>query len=213
MPKAIWPTLAFCLLAALLTGAACAGHDQGVKWGYDGPGAPERWASLSEEYATCADGQRQSPINIAGYDRGDGAPIALSYSGDAAAVRNDGRFVHVDYGRGNTLSVGRRTYELKSAHFHSPSEHLIDGRELCGGVAPGPRGRRRQPGGGGAAVQAGAHPVPWRRRFSMPPQLPAIPSSKVLHSAPETTCRVSWAIIGTMAQRRRLRATNQLTGM
>ena len=178
MPKVIWPTLAFCLLAALLTGAACAGHDQGVKWGYDGPGAPERWASLSEEYATCADGQRQSPIDIAGYDRGDAAPIALSYSGDAAAVRNDGRFVHVDYGRGNTLSVGRRTYELKSAHFHSPSEHLIDGA-----------------------------------RFSTPPRLQAIPSSKVLRSAPETTCRASWAIIGTTAQRRRLRATNQLTGM
>ncbi len=131
VPKVIWPALAFCLLAALLTGAACAGHDQGVKWGYDGPGAPERWASLSEEYATCADGQRQSPIDIAGYDRGDAAPIALSYSGDAAAVRNDGRFVHVDYGRGNTLSVGRRTYELKSAHFHSPSEHLIDGASFA----------------------------------------------------------------------------------
>ena len=123
--------LAFCLLAALLTGAACAGPDPEVKWGYDGPGGPERWASLSEEYATCADGQRQSPIDIAGCDRGDAAPIALSYSGYASAVRNDGRFVHVDYGRGNTLSVGRRTYELKSAHFHSPSEHLIDGTSFA----------------------------------------------------------------------------------
>ena len=131
MSKVTWPTLALCLLASLLTGAACAGHDQVVKWGYDGPGAPERWASLSEEYATCADGQQQSPIDIAGYGRGDAAPIALSYNSNASAVRNDGRFVHVDYGRGNTLSVGRRTYELKSAHFHSPSEHLIDGASFA----------------------------------------------------------------------------------
>ena len=34
-------------------------------------------------------------------------------------------------GRGNTLSVGRRTYELKSAHFHSPSEHLINGASFA----------------------------------------------------------------------------------
>ena len=212
MPKVIWPALAFCLLAALLTGAACAGHDQGVKWGYDGPGAPERWASLSEEYATCADGQRQSPIDIAGYDRDDAAPIALSYSGDAAAVRNDGRFVHVDYGRGNTLSVGRRTYELKSAHFHSPSEHLIDGASFarsCTWSTRTPTATWRWWG----CCSGWAHPVPWRRRSSTPLRLPAIPSSRVLRSAPETTCRASWAIIGTMAQRRRLRATNQLTGM
>ena len=47
------------------------------------------------------------------------------------AVRNDGRSVHVDYGPGNTLSVGQRTYALKSAHFHSPSEHLIDGASFA----------------------------------------------------------------------------------
>ena len=129
-PTIVWPTLA-CLMAALLTGAACTRHDPAVKWRYDGPGAPGHWASLSEEYGTCADGQRQSPIDIAGYERGEAAPISFSYSGDATAVRNDGRFVHVDYGPDNTLSVGQRIYALKSAHFHSPSEHLIDGASFA----------------------------------------------------------------------------------
>ena len=58
----IWQTLV-CLMVALLTGAACDRHDQAVKWGYDGPGAPEHWASLSEEYTTCANGRRQSPVD------------------------------------------------------------------------------------------------------------------------------------------------------
>ena len=125
-PIVVWVKL-LCLMAALLTVEACTQHDSAVKWGYDGPGAPEHWASLSEEYATCADGQRQSPIDIAGYESSDVAPLSFAYSGDATAVRDDGRFVHVDYGPGNTLSLGQRTYALKSAHFHSPSEHLIDG--------------------------------------------------------------------------------------
>ena len=46
-------------------------------------------------------------------------------------MRNDGKAVHVDYAPGSTLSVGRRTFELKSAHIHSPSEHRIDGVSLA----------------------------------------------------------------------------------
>jgi carbonic anhydrase len=102
-----------------------------VTWGYDGPGAPEHWASLSGEYATCADGRQQSPIDIISYDLGDAASMSFSYDSNAKAVRNDGRFVHVDYGPGNTLSIGQRIYRLKSAHFHSPSEHRIDGANFA----------------------------------------------------------------------------------
>ena len=116
-----------CLLAALLAGTACTGGDEAAEWGYDGPGAPEHWASLSEDYATCADGKQQSPIDIAGYQQGDATSISLAYSGDATSVTNDGKFVRVDYLSGNTLGVGERSYQLKSAHFHAPSEHRIDG--------------------------------------------------------------------------------------
>ena len=126
----IWQTLV-CLMVALLTGAACDRHDQTVKWAYDGHGAPEHWAQLSEEYSTCADGRQQSPVDIAGYEMGDAAPISFSYIGDAESVRNDGRSVHVDYAAGNTLNVGQRTFTLKSAHFHSPSEHLLDGASFA----------------------------------------------------------------------------------
>ena len=122
-----------CLLSTMFAFAACDGGEDApmtgdaVEWGYDGAGAPENWASLSEEYATCADGDQQSPIDITASEEGGDGPISLSYNSDASAVRNDGKFVHVDYPPGNTLSVGQRTFELKSAHLHSPSEHRIDG--------------------------------------------------------------------------------------
>ena len=121
-----------CLLLAMLAITGCRGERapmtaNAVEWGYDGPGAPEHWASLSEGYATCADGEQQSPVNITGYETGDAGRLSFSYGGDAKVVRNDGKFVNVDYPPGNTLSVRQRSYELNSAHLHSPSEHRIDG--------------------------------------------------------------------------------------
>ncbi len=122
-----------CLLSAVFAIAACDGGEDAqmtgdaAEWGYDGPGAPENWAALSEEYATCADGEQQSPVDITAYEEGDAGPISLFYGSDATTVRNDGKFVNVDYAPGNTLSAGQRTFELKSAHLHSPSEHRIDG--------------------------------------------------------------------------------------
>ena len=137
--RAAWITLA--CLAALLTGVFCNVGNGPAQWGYAGQGAPLHWAALSPEYAACAEGKQQSPIDVAGYGNSSGAaPISFVYNADAKAIRNDGRFVHVDYGAGNTLSVGEGTYELKSAHLHSPSEHLNRRRELRGGTAPRPFG-------------------------------------------------------------------------
>ena len=98
-------------------------------WGYEGPAAPEHWASLSEAYATCA-GEEQSPVDITAYEQGDGGPLSFSYASDAATVRNDGMFVHADFEDGSTLRAGERAFGLKSAHLHAPSEHRIEGVEF-----------------------------------------------------------------------------------
>ena len=124
-----------CLLAVALAGLGCTRQDQAVKWGYGGPGTPEHWASLSDEYAACDDGTQQSPIDIADdiavYGTDETPPISFSYASDAVAARNDGRFLHIDYAEGNTLSVGPRSFMLKSAHLHSPSEHRVDGTNFA----------------------------------------------------------------------------------
>ncbi len=61
-----------CLLLTMLAIAACVGEHspmtaESVEWGYAGPGAPGNWASLSEDYATCADGLRQSPARCSAF--------------------------------------------------------------------------------------------------------------------------------------------------
>ena len=116
------------LLAAAVVGCARDGARPAPEpeWGYGGANGPDRWASLSPDFADCGAGG-QSPIDIAGYAAGAGGPIAFAYRGGARAVRHDGTFVHADYAPGNTIAVGGRSYGLETAHLHSPSEHRIDG--------------------------------------------------------------------------------------
>lgn len=101
-----------------------------IEWGYEGPIGPEHWASLSEAYAACG-GEAQSPVDITGYEASDAGPLSFSYDGEAVAVRNDGKAVHVDYASGNTLTSGDRTFGLASLHMHAPSEHRVEGVEFA----------------------------------------------------------------------------------
>ena len=205
-----------CLLSAMFALASCGDGEQpladAVEWGYDGPGAPENWASLSEEYATCANGQQQSPVDITGYEETDAEPISFLYDSDAAAVRNDGRFVHIDYAPGSMLSVGKQIFELKSAHLHSPSEHWIDGVSFAAELhlvhaAPTVAWRRWR------FCSDWARPAPRWKRYSTLPRLPAVPSAPALHSTPAVSRRTNSAIISTTARRRHPRARSRLPGL
>ena len=118
-----------CIISLMTILSACGGKAP-VEWGYQGPGAPEHWASLSPDFAACANGKQQSPIDITGYQSGDPGPISFSYATAEATLRNDGRQVHVDYTPGNMAMLGGREYALKSAHLHSPSEHMVDGESF-----------------------------------------------------------------------------------
>ena len=102
----------------------------GVPWSYGGAGAPNHWAELSPDYALCAAGLNQSPIDLTGYTTDPAAPpLSFAYGGNAQAVRHNGRIADVEYAPGNRIVIGDRTYELKAMHIHAPAEHQID-REL-----------------------------------------------------------------------------------
>ena len=119
-----------CIIPLMAILSACGGEAP-VEWGYTGPGAPEQWASLSPDFVACANGKQQSPIDITDYQADGPGPISFSYATAEATLRNDGIQVHADYIRGNTAMLGGREFKLKSAHFHSPSEHLVDGESFA----------------------------------------------------------------------------------
>jgi carbonic anhydrase len=109
--------------------AAHDGHAHGGHWDYQGVGGPEEWASLDPQFAACARGKRQSPIDIRDGIRVELEPVRFSYRPSAFRVVDNGHTVQVNVAAGNTIAVQGREYELQQFHFHRPSEEHVNGRQ------------------------------------------------------------------------------------
>ncbi|MCW5632991.1 MAG: carbonic anhydrase family protein [Rubrivivax sp.] len=114
-----------------LAGAAAqgAGH-VALRWSYEGVAGPAAWGALRPEFNLCANGQRQSPIDIRGGLAVDLEPVHFDYRPSTFAVIDNGHTVQVNLPPGNAIEVGGRRYELQQFHFHRPSEERIDGRQF-----------------------------------------------------------------------------------
>jgi carbonic anhydrase len=109
--------------------AAAAPAAHATHWSYGGEGGPARWGQLKPEFATCASGTRQSPIDIRGGIRVDLEPIQFDYRPVPFQVVDNGHTVQANLAPGNAIVVGGRRYELLQFHFHRPSEEAINGRQ------------------------------------------------------------------------------------
>lgn len=100
------------------------------QWSYSGDSGPAHWGELSPAWAMAKTGKQQSPIDIvpARAVRKDQAELKLSYQDTTLEILNNGHTIEDDYHNGGTLTVGGRAYKLAQFHFHSPSEHTIDGK-------------------------------------------------------------------------------------
>ena len=72
----------------------------------------------------------QSPVNIL-TSKSQSKPHEIWFSGGrdqgAAKVSNTGHSVQLDFEPGLTTKFDGKTYDFKQCHFHTPSEHQVDG--------------------------------------------------------------------------------------
>ncbi|SRR5579883_672693 len=113
-----------------------------VKWGYIGNTDPERWGQLDPDFAICARGKTQSPINInKKVIKADNqlsihyqaAPMTILEDGPThltigtnQLVVNTGHSIQLNfptYHPSEVLTFAGNRYHLIQLHFHSPSEH------------------------------------------------------------------------------------------
>nr|ACN85249.1 unknown [Oryza officinalis] len=99
---------------------------------------PERWGLVRRDWAACSFGRRQSPIHLSaaaiaggGYEhhRRPGHLLIRSYRPAAASLVNRGHDIMVRFdGDAGGVVVDGEEYTLRQMHWHSPSEHAVDGR-------------------------------------------------------------------------------------
>lgn len=113
----------------LATGQTWAAEDgHAPHWGYKGASGPAHWAELDPAFAACGAGHMQSPIDLGQETLAAPVEITLDYSPVALEVVNNGHTLMVPAEGGGTLTANGVTYRLLQFHFHTPSEHVIDGK-------------------------------------------------------------------------------------
>ena len=100
----------------------------GAHWDYEGANGPENWGKMAEANKACASGQEQSPIDLTGGVDAEVSNIALHWNPSAWSVVNNGHTIQVEGKDGGYATIDGERFELIQFHFHTPSEHTIDGR-------------------------------------------------------------------------------------
>lgn len=110
-----------------------------VHWSYAGEAGPTNWGALSPVYALCKDGVGQSPIALTSGASGTWATWKFNYGSTGLTLAHhehvdelvdNGHTIQVTVEEGSTLTLNGSVYTLKQFHFHTPSEHTLDGKNL-----------------------------------------------------------------------------------
>ncbi len=102
------------------------------EWDYSGESGPDSWAKLEVGY-DCG-GQHQSPINLNDNETIPGniveriSDIAYEEQTTIKSITNNGHTIQYNFnGDLNIVEYKNKQYKMKQFHFHSPSEHTING--------------------------------------------------------------------------------------
>ncbi|KAK3179691.1 hypothetical protein Dsin_033061 [Dipteronia sinensis] len=100
-----------------------------------GTKGPGRWGDLKEEWGACKSGSLQSPIDMSSFRVEifeKSGEIKRSYTPSNAIVKNRGHDISVLWlnNSAGTIKINGTDYFLQQGHWHSPSEHTINGRRF-----------------------------------------------------------------------------------
>ncbi len=119
-------------LFAICAVAGLSNTAHGGTWDYTGPGGPEHWGDLRSDYATCATGMMQSPIDITGVVKAELPPMEFHYRlPGMPAAENNGHTLRITIPEGRFIIVDGKRYDLVRIKFHSPSENTVAGHAFA----------------------------------------------------------------------------------
>lgn len=104
---------------------AAAAKAEGSHWNYD---HPQEWGEHDGSNRACAIGGEQSPIDLTGAIKADIHAPALTWRPQAFKIVNNGHTIQAEVAQGSFATWENRKFELKQFHFHTPSEHAVQGK-------------------------------------------------------------------------------------
>ncbi|XP_071699398.1 alpha carbonic anhydrase 4-like [Rutidosis leptorrhynchoides] len=103
------------------------------EYNYDAasPAGPHKWGSLTAEWKACTNGKSQTPIDIDTKKvKEQATDLKKAYKAAPAKIANKGHAIVVEWdGDAGGIEVNGTTYKLVQCHWHTPSEHTIDGKQ------------------------------------------------------------------------------------
>ena len=126
--SAFLSALLFCLASPLVATEKTSPH-----WSYEGEAGPEHWGELSADFLMCSEGWNQSPIDLVNNVHTNAPELQLEYYSSKLNEINNGHSIQQNMEPGSFLRIPERNLvtELKQFHFHSPSEHTIEGKSFA----------------------------------------------------------------------------------
>ena len=125
------------LLQEALAAQETTGHKgKNVHWGYEPGNGPANWGRLNRDWLLCAEGKAQSPIDLTGAEQQKFAEMKLEvpaanlqivHQTHVLEAIDNGHTIQINYDRGETFTIESESYQLRQYHFHSPSEHTVNG--------------------------------------------------------------------------------------
>ena len=102
----------------------------GGHWDYDGAKGPEKWGDIEEAYHACAAGAEQSPIDLTGGVDAEVSNISFHWQPVNWNVVNNGHTIQMEAKDAGYATIDGERFDLVQFHFHTPSEHMIDGHKF-----------------------------------------------------------------------------------
>jgi carbonic anhydrase len=108
-----------------------------VHWSYSAEGGPAGWGELTPVYALCGSGKSQSPVDLLpNAEKGTAGwqieykttKLQIAHNQHVEELINNGHTIQVTPQEGSTITYNGKMYHLKQFHFHTPSEHTINGK-------------------------------------------------------------------------------------
>ncbi|KAJ4891172.1 Alpha carbonic anhydrase 7 [Raphanus sativus] len=141
MDKSSIQCFLFILLTIIVTFISCSNAQREVEdesefsYKQNVENGPEKWGKLKPEWKMCGKGEMQSPIDLMN-ERvrivSHLGKLTRNYKPCNASLKNRGHDMMLRFEeRPGSIKISGTEYQLLQLHWHSPSEHTINGRRFA----------------------------------------------------------------------------------